>query len=63
VVYTRLDCGYGLSVKRVSGARRGLAAAAGSDTGDYGIGCWYKGSRQKVGFDTSETDAERARRS
>jgi hypothetical protein len=38
-----------------------VAAAARSNTGDYGIDCWHKGSRQRVEFDASETDAERAR--
>ena len=38
------------------------AAAARSNTGDYGIDCWHKGLRQRVEFDASETDAERARR-
>jgi hypothetical protein len=39
----------------------GGLAAAGSDTGDYGVEYWNKGPRQMAGFDASETDTERAR--
>jgi hypothetical protein len=42
-------------------AAAAAASAVRSNTGDYGIDCWYKGLRQRVEFDASETDAERAR--